>query len=58
MFSEELAKIDWNTTTAKINAKTDPHVRVALCKEPLNQEDLIALISPAAVPYLEPTAQK
>ena len=58
MFSEELAKIDWNTTTAKINAKTDLDVRVALGKERLNVEDFMALISPAAVPYLEQMAQK
>ena len=32
MFTDELAKIDWDETTAKIAAKTDRDVRRALGK--------------------------
>ena len=58
MFSEELSKISWDQTTAQIAAKTDADVRVALSKERLNVDDFMALISPAAAPYLELMAQK
>ena len=58
MFSEELSKISWDKTTAQIAAKTEADVRVALSKERLNVDDFMALISPAAAPYLELMAQK
>ena len=58
MFSEELSKISWDQTTAQIAAKTEADVRVALSKERLNVDDFMALISPAAEPYLELMAQK
>ena len=58
MFSEELSKISWDKTTAQIAAKTEADVRVALSKERLNVHDFMALISPAAAPYLELMAQK
>lgn len=57
MFSDELAKIDWDETTAKINAKTDLDVRRALSKEHCDVEDFMAMISPAATPYLETMAR-
>ena len=57
MFSENLDKIDWDTTTALIEAKTDADVRRALSKEYCNVDDFMALISPAAVPYLETMAR-
>ncbi len=57
MFSDELAKIDWDETTAKINAKTDIDVRRALSKEHCDVEDFMAMISPAAAPYLETMAR-
>lgn len=58
MFSEVLEKISWQATTDSIYAKTDVDVRRALNKEFLNVEDFKALISPAALPYLEQMAAK
>ena len=56
MFSEELEKISWEETTKKIYSKTDRDVRRALAKEHCNVDDFMALISPAAAPYLEQMA--
>ena len=56
MFTDELAKISWDETTAKIASKTDNDVRRALGKEHCDVEDFMALISPAAEPYLETMA--
>ena len=57
MFSEVLEKIDWDATTEAIYAKSDADVRCALAKNHLDVEDFMALISPAAEPYLETMAQ-
>ena len=57
MFSDELEKISWDETTQKIMNKTDNDVRRALSKERLSVDDFMALISPAAEPYLEVMAQ-
>lgn len=57
MFSEELEKISWEETTKSIYAKTDADVRRALAKSRLDVDDFMALISPAAAPYLETMAQ-
>ena len=57
MFSDELEHISWEETTARIHAKTDADVRRALSKEHCNVEDFMALISPAAAPYLETMAR-
>ena len=57
MFSEVLEKIDWDATTEAIYAKSDADVRHALAKSHLDVEDFMALISPAAEPYLETMAQ-
>ena len=57
MFSEELEKISWDGTTASIAAKTAADVERALAKERLSVDDFMALISPAAEPYLEQMAQ-
>ncbi|MDE5928338.1 MAG: hypothetical protein K2G98_07675 [Duncaniella sp.] len=57
MFSEELEKYDWDETTRFISTRTAADVRVALRKEHLSIEDFMALISPAAEPYLEEMAQ-
>lgn len=56
MFSEELAKISWDDTTKFIYSRTEADVKRALSKEHLNVEDFMALISPAAEPYLEQMA--
>ena len=53
MFSEELEKISWEETTKAIYSKTDADVRRALGKEHCDVNDFMALISPAATPYLE-----
>ncbi len=58
MFSDELKKYDWDATTAEIAAMTPRHVEIALAKEHLDVADFMALISPAAAPYLEQMAQK
>lgn len=56
MFSDELAKISWDDTTKFIYSRTESDVRRALAKEHLNVEDFMALISPAAEPFLEQMA--
>lgn len=57
MFADELAKISWEETTRAIYSKTDEDVRRALGKARCNVDDFMALISPAAAPYLEVMAQ-
>ena len=57
MFSDELEHISWNETTKKILSKTDADVRRALSREHCDVEDFMALISPAAEPYLETMAR-
>ena len=54
MFSEELAKYDWEETTRQIQHKRPADVETALGKEHLTLDDFMALISPAAAAYLEP----
>lgn len=48
---------DWATITKEIYAKTAVDVERALAKEVRDLEDFKALISPAAVPYLEQMAK-
>lgn len=57
MFSEELEKYDWEETTKAISSKTEEDVIRALGKENLDVEDFMALVSPAAIPYIEQMAQ-
>ncbi|MDR1679183.1 MAG: 2-iminoacetate synthase ThiH [Prevotellaceae bacterium] len=59
MFSEELQKISWHETTRAIYAKTAREVEDALSRAhaQLSVDDFMALISPAAEPYLEQMAQ-
>lgn len=57
MFSEELLKYNWDDTTAAIAAKTAADVERALQKDRCNVDDFMALISPAAEPYLEQMAR-
>lgn len=56
MFSEEIKKHSWTETTARIYAKTGADVRRALNKEHCTVDDFMALVSPAAAPYLEEMA--
>lgn len=59
MFSDELLKYpSWEETTAAISGKTDEDVRRALTSRKPTVDDFMALISPAAAPYLEQMAQK
>lgn len=57
MFSEYLKNISWQETTERIYAKTEADVRRALNREHCDIEDFMALVSPAAEPYLEQMAQ-
>lgn len=56
MFSNEIEKISWDDTTRCIYSKTAADVERALAKERPDVNDFMALISPAALPYLEPMA--
>lgn len=57
MFSEEIQHISWDETTDRIAAMTEADVRRALSKEHCTVTDFMALISPAAEPYLETMAR-
>ncbi|MCM1504694.1 MAG: 2-iminoacetate synthase ThiH [Muribaculum sp.] len=58
MFYDEIKKYSWDDTTRCIASKTGRDVEIALDKEHLDVDDFMALISPAAIPYLEQMAQK
>lgn len=59
MFRDTFSAYNWDETKASIYAKTEADVQKALAKDhALQLEDLKALISPAAKPYLEQMAQK
>ena len=53
MFSDELEKYSWDDITACIDSKRSRDVEIALGKEHLTIDDFMALVSPAAAPYLE-----
>lgn len=57
MFSDELLNYSWEETTAVIAAKTEADVVRALQKEHCDVDDFMALISPAATPFLEQMAR-
>lgn len=57
-FSERLPSWNWDDLTLRINSKTARDVEQALNSAKLTREDFMALISPAAAPYLEPLAQR
>lgn len=58
MFSEVLSQYDWDETTKAIEAKTESDVLRALAKERLSVDDFMALVSPAAAPFLEDMARR
>lgn len=58
MFSEEIKQYSWEATTAQIMNKTAADVRRALAKERLGIDDFMALVSPAAAPFLEEMATR
>lgn len=57
MFSDELKFLNWEELTARIYAKTEADVRRALSRRRCDEEDFMALISPAAAPYIETMAR-
>ena len=57
-FYQEIRKYNWQEVTESISSKTSEDAKIALSKERLNLADFQALISPAAIPYLEIIAQK
>ena len=57
MFSEELSQYSWEETTERIMAKRSADVETALGKQRLTIDDFMALVSPAAAPYLEVMAR-
>ncbi|PUV25724.1 2-iminoacetate synthase ThiH [Sphingobacterium athyrii] len=57
-FKELLAQYRWEEVQAKIYGTSDRDVRHALNRDNLTLDDFIALISPAATPYLEQMAVK
>lgn len=57
MFSEYLKSISWKETTRAIYSKREDDVKRALSRRSCSVDDFMALISPAAEPYLEEMAQ-
>ena len=57
MFSDEIAQYSWDEITQRILSKSDADVVTALSKSRCDLDDFMALISPAAAPYLEQMAQ-
>ncbi|WP_118974195.1 2-iminoacetate synthase ThiH [Taibaiella koreensis] len=57
MFSEIFECYDWDTIAGEIAGKTEADVQAALQKSKRNLEDFKALISPAALPFLEQMAR-
>lgn len=57
MFSEELEQYSWEETTERIAQMTEKDVRRALEKSRCTVDDFMALLSPAAIPYLEVMAR-
>ena len=57
MFSEEISQYSWSDITARIASKRAADVETALSKSTCNLDDFMALISPAATPYLEDMAR-
>ena len=53
MFSDILLNYDWDETTARINVKEAADVERALAARHPTPDDFMALVSPAAEPYLE-----
>lgn len=56
MFSEEIAQYSWDEITRRILSKNEADVVSALSKSRCDIDDFMALISPAASPYLEQMA--
>ncbi len=57
-FLEHFNQVDWDELKIAINSKTEKDVEHALTVPRLSHDQFLALISPAAEPYLEQIAQK
>ncbi|CNI38669.1 2-iminoacetate synthase ThiH [Yersinia pekkanenii] len=57
-FSLRWQQLDWDDISLRINSKTAADVERAINAVKPDRDDLMALISPAALAYLEPMAQK
>ncbi|KJF77045.1 thiamine biosynthesis protein ThiH, partial [Morganella morganii] len=57
-FSDRWQQLDWDDLTLQLNSKTARDIERALSADTLTTADFMALISPAARPYLEIMAQK
>lgn len=57
MFSDYLKNISWDETTRAIYSKTEADVKRALSSNHCSVDDFMALVSPAAEPYLEVMAR-
>lgn len=57
MFSDEIRQYDWDDTLRFIQSRRARDVEDALTAEHPSVEDFMALISPAAVPYIEDMAK-
>lgn len=55
-FTELINEYNWDDIQSRIQTKTGRDVQIALSKERLTIDDFMALISPAAQPYLEQMA--
>ncbi|WP_256009952.1 2-iminoacetate synthase ThiH [Desertivirga xinjiangensis] len=56
-FSDIFERYNWDDVRHQIYSKTSADVELALNSSKRNLDDFMALVSPAAVPYLEPMAQ-
>ncbi len=57
-FGYHWRQLSWDDITLRINSKTSQDVERALGSNKLNLDDFMALLSPAAKPYIEPLAQR
>ena len=57
-FNQQIDQLEWSNIEQSIYCKTEKDVLLALSKEKLSLDDFMALISPAAQPYIEKMAQK
>ena len=57
-FKSVFDSYDWNTIKSKIYSTTNVEVEQALAKNKRSLDDFLALLSPAAQPYLEQMAQQ
>ncbi|MFD1805975.1 2-iminoacetate synthase ThiH [Pasteurella oralis] len=57
-FTDYWATLDWDNLALSLRSQTAQDVEIALASPHLNLSQLMALLSPAAEPYLEQIAQK